>query len=374
MGALQEFGMLPTRNWQQGAFEHFERIAPQAHGDQRAWHGESVPCAPLCPAPCARRYRVTQGEYAGTVSEGPDYETIYAFGSNCGVDRFDAIVAADRYCDEVGMDTISAGVVLGFAMECYERGLISERDLDGVALDFGDHQALLTMLRQIAERDGFGDLLSQGVRVCAQTIGRNSESFAMHAKGLELGGWGCRGTYGQALQYAVGSRGGCHHDLGLPAKTEYALPEATAVSGKGALLLSTASDRIARDSAIICAFSAQYGGLDLVANLLAGIWGRPVTPETLTQAGERILNLERMLNVREGITRDDDQLPTRLLKDPLPNGPRAGSTVPLEALKTEFYAAAGWDIDTGIPRPETLEQLGIDTEAPWLVGAGLTGR
>ncbi len=367
MEILQEYGMLPTHNWKRGSFEYFERIAPLAHRGDEPWHGESVPCAPLCPAPCARRYRVIRGEYADTLSEGPDYETVYALGTNCGIDRFDAIVAADNFCDEMGMDTISAGVVLSFVMECYERKLISATELDGVELNFGNHRELLTMLKRIANRSGFGDLLAEGVRRCAEVIGQGSEAFAMHAKGLELGGWGCRAAYGQALQYALGSRGGCHHDLGIPAKVEYATPDAIAVAGKGQLVLHTASGRIARDSAIICSFSGQYVNLDPVAMLLSGVWGFDVSSEALMLAGERILNMERLLNVREGVNRGADQLPARLLQEPLSDGPRQGSTVPLEALKTEFYAAAGWDIDTGVPLPATLKQLGIGPEAHCLL-------
>lgn len=367
MGILQEYGMLPTRNWQRGSFEHFERLAPLAHCDDEPWHGESVPCAPLCPAPCARRYRVVRGEYADMVSEGPDYETIYALGTNCGLDCFDAIVAADKFCDEMGMDTISAGVVLSFAMECYERKLISAAELDGVELNFGNHRELLVMLQRIANRSGFGNLLAEGARRCAEVIGQGSEAFAMHAKGLELGGWGCRAAYGQALQYALGSRGGCHHDLGIPAKAEYATPDATTITGKGQLVLHTASGRIARDSAIICSFSGEYVDLEPVAMLLSGVWGFNVSSETLILAGERILNMERLLNVREGINRGADRLPDRLLQEPLPDGPRQGSTVPLEALKTEFYATVGWDIDTGVPLPATLERLGIGPEAHHLL-------
>lgn len=363
MEILQEYGMLPTRNWQRGSFEQFEKIAPLAHSGNEPWHGESVSCAPLCPAPCARYYRVVDGEYAHVANEGPDYETIYALGTNCGVDRFDALVAADKLCDEMGMDTISVGVVLSFAMECHERKLLSAAELDGMKFDFGNHRELLTMLRRVAHRSGFGNLLAEGVRRCAEVIGQGSEAFAMHAKGLELGGWGCRAAYGQALQYALGSRGGCHHDLGLPAKVEYAAPDATTINGKGRLVLRTASERIVRDSAIVCSFSGQYVDLEPVAKLLSGVWGFNVSSETLMLAGERVLNFERLLNVREGINRESDQLPTRLLQEPLADGPHRGSTVPLEALKTEFYATAGWDIDTGVPLPTTLERLGIGPEA-----------
>ena len=370
MENLQKYGMLPTRNWQRGSTDAFQGMAPVTFTGQEAWQGETLPCAPLCPAPCARGYRIVSGEYAGRGGEGPDYETIYALGINCGLDRFDAVVAADRVCDELGMDTISAGVVLGFVMECRQRGLISADDLDGVDLHFGDHAGMLALLPRIGLRQGCGEWLADGVRRIAARVGGGSEDFAMHAKGLELGGWGCRGANGQALQYAVGSRGGCHHDLGIPAKLEWGSPQALAVEGKGRLVLGTAADRIAHDSAVICSFSDQYADLDRLAAMYAAVWGQPVTSDDLLLAGERILNLERLLNVREGVDRQADQLPARLLREPLPDGPRAGATVPLEELKTEFYGAAGWDIATGIPLPETLDRLGIDAEVRSWLGAG----
>lgn len=360
MESLQKNGMLPTRNWQRGATEHLQRMAPTFFTGLEPWLGATLPCAPLCPAPCARGYRITGGDLAGQSSEGPDYETIYALGINCDLDRFDAVVAADRLCDELGLDTISAGLTLSFFMECRERGLVTKADLDGIDLRFGDAAGILAMLPRIAAREGAGDLLARGVRQAAQVVGQGSAAFAMHAKGLELGGWGCRGVNGQALQYALGSRGGCHHDLGLPAKLEWSSPDAEGVAGKGRLVLGTAADRIAHDSAVICSFSDQYGDLETLAGMYAGVWGAAVSAEELLVAGERILNLERLINVREGITREQDRLPARLTDEPLPDGPRAGATVPLEALKDEFYAAAGWDLATGIPLPATLDRLGVD--------------
>jgi aldehyde:ferredoxin oxidoreductase len=360
MPNLQEYGMLPTCNWQRGSFEAFEQIAPLTFGDR--WMRESHPCAPLCPAPCAETYHVPEGEYVGLSSEGPDYETIYAFGTNCAIDRFDALIAMDHLCDEMGLDTISAGVTLSFIMECFERGLLTKHDTGGLELTFSDHRGALEALKQIAMRSGFGDLMAEGVRRCASHIRQGSEEFAMHAQGLELGGWGCRAAYGQALQFALSPRGGCHHDLGLPAKVEWGSAEATHVKGKGKLVVECASKRIVRDSAIQCAFAALYFDLDLVAELLGAITGRPFNASVLMRIGERILNLERLLNLREGVSRSTDQLPKRLLAEPLPDGPRKGSTVPLERLKDDFYEAVGWDQATGFPTLETLRRVGLDEE------------
>lgn len=360
MAHLQEFGMLPTRNWQRGSFEGYEQIAPTEFGER--WAGESHPCAPFCPAPCARAYRFITEDDAVLASEGPDYETIYALGANCGIDRFDAIVAMDHLCDEMGMDTISAGVTIGFIMECFERGLLNEDDTGGLRLDFGDHQRVLEALEMIAARKGFGDTMAEGVRHCAAYVGQGSDAFAMHARGLEFGGWGCRAAYGQALQFALSSRGGCHHDLGLPAKAEWGSPEATSTEGKGRLVLDSAARRIVRDSAIQCSFAGLYFGLDLLVDLLEAITGLPWSEDDAVRLGERILNLERLLNVREGIDRTLDRLPTRLLAQPLADGPMRGSTIPLEDLKDDFYAVAGWDRATGRPTLETVRRLHLDQE------------
>jgi aldehyde:ferredoxin oxidoreductase len=359
MPNLQEYGMLPTRNWQRGSFDRFEDIAPLVCRDQ--WIVEGHTCGPRCPAPCAQKYSVPQGQYAGISSEGPDYETIYAFGTNCAIDRFDAIIALEHLCDEMGLDTISTGVTLSFVMECFERGLVTPGDTGGFQMGFGDHARGLEAVRMIASRRGFGDLMAEGTRRCAIKIGQGSEAFAMHAKGLEFGGWGCRASFGQALQYALSPRGGCHHDLGLPAKVEWGTPGAAQVEGRGQLLLDCAASRIVHDSAIQCSFSGLFYGLDLLTELLESITGRTTSVSELQQVGLRVFNLERLINVREGVDRSSDRLPKRLIKEPLSDGPRKGATVPLERLKDNAYEAAGWDLATGRPTSETLQLLGLDS-------------
>jgi aldehyde:ferredoxin oxidoreductase len=150
---------------------------------------------------------VETGSYLGAHCDGPEYETIYAFGPNCGIDKLEAIIAADQICDENGIDTMSAGVSIGFAMECFERELIGRKDTDGINLRFGDDKAMIAMLNKIVDQEGFGLLLSEGVGRASQEI-KGSESFAMQVKGLELGGYECRGANGQALQFAINNRGG----------------------------------------------------------------------------------------------------------------------------------------------------------------------
>jgi aldehyde:ferredoxin oxidoreductase len=182
---LSELGALPTRNWTGGQFEGAAKICTLRNKDE--WPLKNIPCAPFCPTPCSHYAEIGRGPYHGAHCDGPEYETIYAFGSNCGVDKFDAIVAAGQICDENGVDTMSAGVTIGFAMECFEKGLINLRDTDGIELRFGRDEAMLAALKKIVNQEGFGQRLAEGVKRLSAEI-RGSEPFAMHAKGLELGG------------------------------------------------------------------------------------------------------------------------------------------------------------------------------------------
>ncbi|MBI3016048.1 MAG: aldehyde ferredoxin oxidoreductase family protein [Candidatus Tectomicrobia bacterium] len=359
--SLSELGMLPTRNWQRGSFEGAQGIS--AHHQRPKYSVKNSVCGPLCVMPCSHHDVVKEGEYAGTVVEGPEYDTIYSFGSNCGVDRFDAIMAAEKLCDEYGMDTISTGVAISFAMECYERGILKEHDADGLRLYFGNHREMVEMVRRIGERQGLGELLGEGVMRAAAKIGQGSQAFAMHGKGLELGGYECRGAKGQAIQYSVGTRGGCHHDLGLPARTETVGGKGAEMAGKGDLTRRLALSRIVFDSAVLCTFSRSVYSEEVVARALTAITGEKYTAEGLLEIGERVLNLERALQVRDGLTRAGDRLPDRLLKEKLPDGPSAGEVINLEPLKDDFYRAMGWDLETGKPAAGTLRKFGLDQVA-----------
>jgi aldehyde:ferredoxin oxidoreductase len=310
---------------------------------------KDILCGPFCPAPCGKISLVPSGEFAGATSAGPEYETLYALGSNCGVDRFDAIIHAEQLCDELGLDTISTGGALSFAMECFERGTIGKEDTDGIELNFGQVEAMMQFIRKIAYREGFGDLLAEGTRRASQKIGGGSESWAIQTKGLELGGFDCRGLFGQALQYALGSRGGCHHDLGIPGLAEIKTGRGKELKGKGQLLKDTLSERIAYDSAILCSFSSRILKMELLAKTLTAISGWEIKEKDLLLIAERIFTLERAFNIREGISRKEDRLPERLSLE-----------VPLDLLLDDFYEVAGWDKNSGIPLPETLKRLELD--------------
>jgi len=355
---LNTAGVLPTRQWHTGQYKDVQTYS--AETIRRDWIVENDACAPYCPNPCYHWTTVKDGEYAGARAFGPEYETIYAFGPNLENPRFDSIIAVDDLCDLLGLDTMSAGMTIGWATECYERGILTKEDTDGIDMKYGNHQMLLGLLHKIAYRQGIGDLLAEGSQRAAAKVGRGSDAWAMTAKGLEFGGYECRGSWGQAIQYAFSHRGGCHHDLGLPARIELGTPEATQVEGRGAVVKAAASRRIVYDSAIMCTFPVGVIGLESPAALLSAVTGRNLDMPKLYEIGERVLNMERLFISKAGFGRDDDRLPSRMLNDPLPDGPNRGKVVPMEALKDEFYATCGWDPKTGFPKTETLERLGIE--------------
>jgi aldehyde:ferredoxin oxidoreductase len=355
MVTLHKLGILPVRNWSSALFPQVERICPATNADE--YPRRNVNCGPYCPTPCSHISEVADGPYRGSRSEGPEYETYYALGSNCGVDRVDAIVAAEELCDQYGLDTMSVGLAVSFAMECYERGLISSQDTDGVELRFGNHQAMVEMVRRIGEGQGLGQLLGQGTRLASQQI-PGSQDFAIQVKGLELGGYDCRGLNGQALEFALSSRGGCHHALGLPARSEGPKGTGRQVQGKGQLLRQTAISRILYDCAILCTFPLAILGQEMLPRLLWATRGVKYSPEELERVGMRVLTLERLFNLREGLGREEDTLPGRLLREPLADGPNQGRVVDLEPLKDEAYSALGWDA-SGRPTEATLRELGL---------------
>lgn len=354
LATMDALGALPSRNWQGGTFEGWQGIDKST--TPMGWPDKGRPCGPYCPAPGCREVEVKDGPYKGARSDF-EWETIYALGSNCGVDQMEAIVAASQICDEYGVDTMTAGVTIGFAMECFEKGLINKKDTQGIDLRFGNHQAMVEVLRQMAKGEGFGKEIAKGSRRLSREI-KGSEGFAMQVKGMELGGYECRGLNGQALQFAIDNRGGCHHGYGLPARVESTDGSRLDITGKGAFVKNEAVSRIIRDSMIVCTFTPLYD-IKMVAETLSALTGKTCTPEELEKIGARIMCRERYFNMREGLTEKDDTLPLRLLKEPKPDGPAKGYMVPLKELKEDYYKAMGYDLSTGNPGDELLTKLGI---------------
>jgi len=322
------------------------------------WPEKVRPCGPYCPTPGTREVTVKEGPYKGAHSD-VEWEAVYAFGSECGVDKMEAVLAASQLCDEFGIDNMTAGITIGFAMECFEKGLIGLKDTDGIDLRFGNDQAMLAALKKLVKQEGFGKQLVMGTKRLSEEI-KGSEGFAMHAKGMELGGYECRGLNGQALQFAVSTCGGSHHAYGLPARAETLDGTRLDVEGKGALVKMAGIGRILCDSMIICAFPGPMYTRDMMAESISSAFAEPLSVADINEAGERIMCLERLFNVREGLSRKDDTLPARLLNEPKPDGPTRGSVVPLEELKDSFYSALGYDLSTGNPTDAVLPRLGIE--------------
>jgi aldehyde:ferredoxin oxidoreductase len=271
----------------------------------------------------------------------------------------EAIIAASQLCDEFGIDNMTAGITIGFAMECFEKGLISLKDTDGIELRFGNHESMIAMLKKVVKQEGFGKELAKGTKRLSEEI-KGSEGFAMHAKGLELGGYECRGLNGQALQFAISTRGGCHHAYGLPARVETMDATRLNVEGKGEQVKNAAIGRILGDSLILCTFPSAICTRDIMAEAVSSVFAEPWSVGDLNEAGERVMCQERLFNTREGLSSKDDTLPARLLSEPKPDGPTKGVVVPLEDLKDSFYRIMGYNPATGNPTDAILKKLGIE--------------
>jgi aldehyde:ferredoxin oxidoreductase len=355
----QETGTLPSRNWQENTSQFAENISADAF----LKHVLRPQACFACPIGCSRETKAIIGgvEY---LTEGPEYETIYAFGSNCDVRDPKVIIAADKLCDDYGMDTISCGVGIGFAMECFEKGLISEKDTGGIQLSFGNGDALLEVIHLIAKGEGIGQFLSEGVKIASEKI-KGSSEFAMHVKGLELPGYDPRGMKGQSLTYALSDRGGCHlrsntirtELLGIPKPYDrYGYEE------KPEMIRELQLNYATFDSLIACVFGAFAISIEDYADAVSAITGWSLTSKDLRLIAERAWNLTRLFNVREGFTREDDTLPERLFTQPSTKGPSKGQVVDREAfeqMRNEYYQVVGWDKETGIPTDEKLKELGI---------------
>jgi aldehyde:ferredoxin oxidoreductase len=355
LDTMNELGLLPTRNWQTGQFEGWQGIDKST--TPMGWPDKGRACAPYCPTPGCRDVEVKDGPYKGAHSD-IEWETVYGFGSSCGIDKMEAVIAASQICDEYGVDTMTAGVTIGFAMECFEKGLIDKKDTDGIDLRFGNAEAMIAVLNKMVKQEGYGKHISKGTMRLSKEI-KGSEAFAMHAKGMEFGGYECRGANGQALQFAIDNRGGCHHGYGLPARMEVFDNTRLDVAGKGEYVKKAAISRMIRDSLIVCTFTPLYSE-EMVVKVLSSLFGETWSATDIEEVGLRIMCQERLFNMREGITEKDDTLPARLLAEPKPDGPTKGSVVPLKELKKDYYEAMGYDLATGNPPDELLANLGIE--------------
>ena len=356
MSVFNRLGTLPTRNFQQSTFEDAEAVS----GEQfhQAHFVKDAHCA-NCTIGC-EKILVTNDN--GTKTSGRmEYESAFALGPLVGVADANTVIRASKLCDEMGMDTISAGVTLAWAMECFEKGVLGIEDTGGTELRFGDGNALLEGLRMIATRRGIGDLLAEGSRIASQSIGQGSDEWAMHVKGLEMPGYEPRSLKTMALALAVSTRGACHNrSSAYEADFSNAVDRFKASEERGRITMEGEDFSAVLDSLIWCKFLRKAFD-DLYAEsaeIYEHITGWPMTPTELKRAGERVNNLKKLFNIREGWTREDDTLPPRALREKLPSGVAEGvglSPDDLNMMVEGYYRARGWTEDGLIPEAKLRE-------------------
>lgn len=354
-----EAGMLPTHNFQTGVFkEAIEKLdstgIEKSIVQSRGCYG--------CMIACSKVTKVDEGEYKDLIVEGPEYETVGMFGPNLGVDYLPSIIKANIICDKLGLDTISAGNSIGFVMECYEKDILPKEYM-GKGFSFGNYHAALGILEDIAYRRGIGDLIADGVRKMSKTLGRDSEHFAMHVKGLEFAAYDPRVGLGTALSFAVSPRGACHRRAWPPSMEVLGHLEPYKLDGKPELVKKLVDENSIFHSMLICDFPAKWIPLnieDFVYYLKYSV-GTDYTESDLWDTADRIETLIRLFNNREGLSRDDDTLPPRVLKDAMPEGATKGNYVKkeqLDLLLDKYYSIRGWDMH-GKPLDSTLKKLDI---------------
>lgn len=370
--AMNEIGRLPTRNHQTGVFSEGEKIGGERIN--REFKVGNAGCY-NCPICCKQLIEVPSGSNAPIKGESPEYDSLCSLGSRVGLSDFNTLVYCNNLCNEYGIDTNSVGGVIGFAMECYEKGLIGSSDTQGLELRWGDPEAITVLIQKIAKREGFGNILADGVKIAAAKIGRGSEKFAMHVKGLEISAQDGRAQKSMGLAHATAARG-ADHLYAYPVLDEIGFEDAVR-ERFGEEYLPEISDRLnprykgfmvkecedicaIADSLVVCKFGVGWPPVfyfkDL-AEAVSAATGFKIDEKALRLTGERIVNLNRAFNLRMGLTPKDDSLPERFLKEPAPDGPCKGHVVELDQMLNEYYQHRKWDIKTGIPTEAKLKEL-----------------
>jgi len=358
---MNRLGILPTRNFQEGEFEEAEKISGEYMKEH--YTEKAVACAG-CPIGCEQVVRVKEGPYAGARTS-IDYESLFALGPNCGLDSMAGIIGAIERCDAYGIDTMSTGVTISWAMECFQRGILTKKDFDGLEPTWGNHEAVVEMVRRIAYREGIGDLLAEGTKRAAAKVGKGSEHFAMHVKGLEFAGYDVRGAQTFALGSAVGTRGPCHNrSLAYEADTHGEVDRLKAGKERGQIAKEKEDFAGLFDTVMLCKFirGCFTDAWTEVAQLYTYATGIELTADELRVATERSWNLKKAFNIREGWTKKDDWLPARCLKDPLPSGSSKGCYVKAKDLRMmikAYYETRGWTPE-GLISKKKLIALGLD--------------
>jgi aldehyde:ferredoxin oxidoreductase len=365
---LNALAALPTRNFTQATFEGAEKVSGEYLNER--YIKKIIGCA-TCGMRCDHIGVVPEGPYKGATAR-VEFECLWAVGPNCGVDRLDAIIEAIYQCDHYGMDGISAGVIVSFAMDCYENGIINKKDTEGLDLRFGNAEAMVETIKLMGSRKGWlGDVLAEGSMRAAEKIGKGTVKYANHIKGLELPGYALRTLKTAALGFSVSYRGACHLRSGAYSPDVKGKVDRFKIEkGRGKLVKNGEDLYDVVDSLILCKFSRGvfYEGLDEMAKYYTLATGIPMTTEELRQAGERINNLARLINIREGKgTREYDTLPPKIMSVPVPDeGIAKGAYVTQKEFDIgldDYYAVRGWTKE-GIPTVEKLKELGLSDLVP----------
>jgi len=371
-------GDWPTKNWQSNHWGKAEEIYNEFYNKYLL---KNHACYRGCPIACGRVAEVKEGKYKTAVHEGCEYESLSAFTAFVLNENVEAAIQASYLCNEYGIDTISAGAIIAFAMECYEHGVIKKKDIGDLDLSWGNPDALSEMIRLISMREGLGDILAEGVKTASKILGKGSEKFAIHGKGLEAPAHDPRSGKALAVTYGTANRGMCHihplegmaydsgkFDFGL---VKYGLVDPNTIhrwdeKGKGKSVKILQDGLIVPDILSTCKFFL-YAGLtiDNYADMLSALTGWEIDGRELLKVGERVINLQRLFNIREGFNRDDDLIPERVRQRPsfgiYQDEPRC-VIKDYEGMLNEYYEARGWDLITGKPSKDKLRELGLEEE------------
>ncbi|MEM4447649.1 MAG: aldehyde ferredoxin oxidoreductase family protein [Candidatus Jordarchaeales archaeon] len=353
---INAHGIFPTRNFQASVFPEAEKISGETLAEKyltkrRACWG--------CPIGCGRVTRVPSGPFAVEYTEGPEYESVWALGADCGVSDLEAIIKANHLCDELGLDTISMGATIACAMELVQRKKIKPERLQGLKLEFGNAAAMVEAVWRTAYKVGIGAELAEGSKRLAEKYG--APELSMSVKGLELPAYDPRGVQGMTLNYATANRGGCHVS-GYAIASEVLAPQPVdrfTTEGKAQLVKTLQDFTCVVNSACVCLFVTFALGPSDFASLLSAITGWDLTEDELIKTGERIYNVERRLMNMLGIDGKDDTLPPRLLNEKIREGPAKGHVSKLADMLPEYYELRGWE--KGVPKEEKLKELGLST-------------
>jgi len=388
-----KFGIHGAKNWRLGDFD-WKPLDPEVF---RSDYQIKASSCPTCPIRCRREYRISSGKYAGTVTK-LEWETI-ARCMTCGINDPEGVIYFSHVCNQYGLDVEGVGDTVAFAMECYEKGLLTDKESEGLPLRFGDPEGLIEITRRIAFREGIGDLLAEGSLRAARAIGKGAEQFAMQVKGSEMSAGDPRGMPVRAVSYATSTRGS-DHLRSNPYVEELITPEEglqhfgsreaadifQGLKGKGRLLAWSENFVTIGDLLGLCKFayyrSATFSylrkkGVELATRFYNACNGTKLSEEEMLQAGERAFNIEKAFNAREGAGREKDLIPERFFKEALAGGgPSHGAVVDrgkFDLILDEYYQARGWNERTGLQKRKTLEKLGLKDIAEDLANRGRLG-